>query len=96
MKSFLQRSSIALLVCALVAVAAFAGGKDKIRKETVTFSSDVMVNGTLIKAGDYEVRFNEQTGELAIAAAGENEQPDRAGQVAAPLGIDLRQQRFQR
>ena len=25
-----------------------------------------MVNGTLVKAGEYDVRFNEETGELAI------------------------------
>jgi predicted amidohydrolase len=70
MKSFLHRTLVALLACALVAVAAFAGGKAKIRKETVTFASDVTVNGTLLKAGNYDLRFNEETGELAIMKGG--------------------------
>jgi len=30
----------------------------------------VMVNGTLVKAGDYQVKFNEQTGELTILKDG--------------------------
>jgi len=29
-----------------------------------------MVNGTLVKAGDYQVKFNEETGELAIMKDG--------------------------
>ena len=69
MKLFLQRALIALTVCALATVA-FAGGKAKIRKETVTFASDVTVNGTLLKAGNYDLRFNEETGELAIMKGG--------------------------
>jgi len=58
---------IALIVCALAAVTAFA---DKTKKEHVTLVSDVMVNGTLVKAGEYDVRFNEETGELAILKDG--------------------------
>lgn len=68
---FLMRSTLAaLLICAFTSIAVFAGGKDKIKRETVTFVSDVMVNGTLIKAGDYEIKFNETTGELAIVKDG--------------------------
>ena len=70
MKLFLQRTLVALTVCALATVAAFAGGKNKIRKETVTFSSDVTVNGTLLKAGDYDLKLNEETGELVIMKDG--------------------------
>jgi len=36
----------------------------------VTFPSDVMMNGTLVKAGDYQLKFNEETGELAIMKNG--------------------------
>jgi hypothetical protein len=68
---FLMKSTLAaLLICAFASIAVYAGGKDKIKRETVTFASDVMVNGTLIKAGDYEVKFNETTGELAIVKDG--------------------------
>jgi hypothetical protein len=66
----LQRTLVALSLCALLAMTAFAGGKDKIRREAVTFGSDIMVNGTLVKAGAYEVSFNETTGELAILKDG--------------------------
>lgn len=70
MKTFLQRTLVALSVCALLAVGAFAGGKGKIKTESVTFGSDVMVNGTLLKAGNYQLKFNEETSELAILKDG--------------------------
>ena len=70
MKGFLKSTLAALLICAFASIAVFAGDKDKVKRETVTFTSDVMVNGTLVKAGEYEVKFNEQTGELAIIKNG--------------------------
>ena len=70
MKSFMKSTLAALLICAFASIAVFAGDKDKVKKQTVTFASDVMVNGTLVKAGDYEMQFNEQTGELAIIKNG--------------------------
>jgi hypothetical protein len=36
----------------------------------VTLLSDVTVNGTLIKAGTYDIKFDENTGELAILRDG--------------------------
>lgn len=70
MKVFLKSTLAVLLISAFASIAVFAAGKDKIKKETVTLVSDVMVNGTLVKAGNYEVRFNETTGELAIVKGG--------------------------
>jgi len=70
MRKFLQRALIALSVCALLTVGAFAGGKGKVKTESVTFGSDVMVNGTLLKAGEYQIKFNEETGELLILKSG--------------------------
>jgi hypothetical protein len=70
MKVFLKGTLAALMICALASIAVFAAAKDKVKTETVTFTSDVTVNGTLVKAGDYQVRFNEQTGELAILKNG--------------------------
>ena len=70
MKRLLKGTLTALMICALASIAAFAAAKDKVKTETVTFTSDVMVNGTLLKAGDYQVKFNEQTGELAILKDG--------------------------
>jgi len=70
MKRLLKSTLTALMICALASIAAFAAAKDKVKTETVTFTSDVMVNGTLLKAGDYQVRFNAQTGEFAILKDG--------------------------
>ncbi len=71
MRKFLQRALVALSVCALLAVGAFAGGKGKVRTESVTFGSDVMVNGTLLKAGEYQIKFNEETSQLRILKSGQ-------------------------
>ena len=70
MKSFLKSTFAALMICALASIAISAATKDKVKTQDVTFTSDVMVNGTLIKAGDYQIKFNEQTGELAILKDG--------------------------
>jgi hypothetical protein len=70
MKVFLQSTLAALMICTLASIAVLAAGKDKVKTETVTFTSDVTVNGTLLKAGDYQVKFNEQTGELAVLKDG--------------------------
>ena len=70
MRFFMKSTLAALLICAFASIAVFAGSKDKVKKEFVTFASDVMVNGTLVKAGDYEVKFDEQSGELAILKNG--------------------------
>jgi hypothetical protein len=70
MRFFMKSTLAALLICAFASIAVFAGSKDKVKKEFVTFASDVMVNGTLVKAGDYEVKFDEQSGELAILKDG--------------------------
>jgi hypothetical protein len=70
MKSFVKSTVVALGLVALVAIGALALGKDKVRKETVTLLSDVTVNGTLVKAGVYDIKFDEKTGELAILRDG--------------------------
>ena len=68
MKVFLKSTFAALMICALASIAVVA--KDKVKTESVTFAQDIMVNGTLVKAGDYQVKFNEQTGELSILKDG--------------------------
>jgi hypothetical protein len=64
MKYFVRHLFMGLMIVALAGVMAF--GKDKIKSASVTFPADVMLNGTSVKAGNYKVRFNEQTGELTI------------------------------
>jgi hypothetical protein len=68
MKVFTKVFMLALLIGALASVSAF--GKGKIKTENVTFSSAVTVNGTLLKAGDYQLKFNEETNELSILKDG--------------------------
>jgi hypothetical protein len=68
MKVFLKSTFAALMICALASISIHAAAK--VKTENVTFDTDTMVNGTLLKAGDYQVKFNEQTGELAVLKNG--------------------------
>ena len=70
MKRFMKAFFLALIISALTSISAFASDKDKVEKKTITFPEDVMVNGTLVKAGDYEVAFDATTGELSIMKNG--------------------------
>ena len=66
MKSIVNRIMVVILVGALTGVVALA----KVQKEKVTFENDIKVNGTLVKKGTYEVKFNDETGQLAIIKNG--------------------------
>jgi hypothetical protein len=57
---------VVLMVGALMSVAAFA----KVRKHTVTFDTDIKVNDTLVKKGTYQVRYDDETGQLSILQNG--------------------------
>ena len=70
MKVFFKSTFVALMICALASIAVVTAAKDKVKAETVTFTEDTMVNGTLVKAGEYQVKFNQQTGELSILKDG--------------------------
>lgn len=62
MKSFVSRIAIALVIFALSGLAALA----KDMRDTVTFPADIKVNGTLVKEGTYDIKFDEETNELSI------------------------------
>ena len=66
MKTILNRIAFALLVASLASVLVFAKGKT----ETVNFPTDTKVNGTLVKQGVYDLKFDEATGELSIVKKG--------------------------
>ena len=66
MKSFVSRMLVVLMVGALTSVVAFA----KVQKHKVTFENDMKVNGTLVKKGTYDVKFNDETGQLSIEKNG--------------------------
>lgn len=71
MKRFMNIFFAALVVGVLAASSsALAGDKGKVEKKMITFPDDVMVNGTLVKAGEYEVKFDETAGELSIIKNG--------------------------
>ena len=53
---------IILALCALASPLGMAKGKS----EDLTLPQDVVINGTLVKKGDYKLKFDEQTGELLI------------------------------
>ena len=60
--SKIKGALVALLLLSAVSTSVFA----KTKKQHVTFSSDVKVNGTLVKKGMYDVVFNDESNELSI------------------------------
>lgn len=62
MKSIVNRIVVVIMIGALASVAAFA----KTHKQRVTFENDIKVNGTVVKKGTYEVKFDDATGQLSI------------------------------
>lgn len=66
MKSMVSKIMAVLMVGALTGVVAFA----KVQKQKVTFDSDMKVNGTLVKKGTYDLRFDDESGKLSIEKNG--------------------------
>ena len=66
MKSIVTKMFAVLMVGALTGVVALA----KVKKEKVTFDSDIKVNGTLVKKGTYDVKFDDETNQLSIIKNG--------------------------
>ncbi|HZI19806.1 MAG TPA: hypothetical protein VEY09_14540 [Pyrinomonadaceae bacterium] len=62
----LSKIALALAACALLNVFALAGVKSR----RVEFTTDVKVGSTIVKRGAYEVKYDEQSGELAITSGG--------------------------
>ena len=66
MKSIVNRMLVVMLVGALTGVVALA----KVHKEKVTFENDIKVNGTLVKKGTYDVKFDDESGQLSLSKQG--------------------------
>jgi hypothetical protein len=62
MKTFIKRIAMALLITSLASIAVFA----KTKKATVTFPTNIKVNGTTLHKGMYDLKFDDKTGELTI------------------------------
>jgi hypothetical protein len=60
MRKFVTSLMIMFALSAYASALAFV--KDK--SEEVTLPQDVIINGTLVKQGDYKLKFDEETGEL--------------------------------
>ena len=66
MKSIVNRIVVVVMIGALTCVAAFA----KTQKHKITFENDTKVNGTLVKKGSYDVKFDDATNQLSIVKNG--------------------------
>ena len=66
MKSIVNRIVVVLAIAALTSVVATA----KVHKHKVKFENDTKVNGTLLKKGSYDVKFDDETGQLSIVKNG--------------------------
>ena len=66
MKSVMSKIVAVLMVGALTGVVALA----KVQRARATFDTDIKVNGTLVKKGTYDVKFDDQTGQLSIIKNG--------------------------
>jgi hypothetical protein len=66
MKSIVRKIGAVVMVGALTSVVAFA----KVHKEKVTFDSDIKVNGTVVKKGTYDLKFDDESGQLSITKNG--------------------------
>jgi len=66
MKSIVSKIGAVVMVGALTSVVAFA----KVHKEKVTFDSDIKVNGTVVKKGTYDLKFDDESGQLSITKNG--------------------------
>ena len=66
MKSIMSRMLVVLMVGALTSVAALA----KVHKHKVTFEEYIKLNGTVVKRGTYDVKFDDETNQLSILKNG--------------------------
>ena len=62
MKKIVSPILVAFLVCPMLSILALARGKN----EKVTFSRDMVVNGTVVKKGTYRLKLDDQSKELSI------------------------------
>ena len=62
MRSIINSVLVIGLLVTLAATAAFG----KSRKSNIALASDTKVNGTLVKKGNYEAVYDDQSGELSI------------------------------
>ena len=84
MKS-LNRIAMALLITSLASVTVFP----KIKKATVDFPTNIKVNGTAVRKGTYDLKFDDKTGELMIVK-------DNKVLARATAGVEKRDRKARR
>ena len=62
MKTIINRIGVALLLVIFACALAFA----KVHKANITLTSDTKVADVIVKKGTYDVRFDEESGEVSI------------------------------
>ena len=62
MKILARCLSVGLMILVLAGLTAFGATQNA----TVSFAEDTNVGGTMVKAGEYRVRFNEETKEFTV------------------------------
>jgi hypothetical protein len=62
MRKMINLLVIAAVVCLFSTLTVF--GKDK--SEYITLPQDVVINGTVVKKGEYKLKFDEKSGELLL------------------------------
>ena len=62
MRKMVNLLVIAAVVCLFSTLTVF--GKDK--SEYITLPQDVVINGTVVKKGEYKLKFDEKSGELLL------------------------------
>ena len=58
----------AMIIALALALCAFGGtiGLARSKSHMISFEQDMLVNGVLVKKGEYQARFNEQNNDLTI------------------------------
>jgi hypothetical protein len=82
MKKQITVITLALALCALVGTMALAKGES----HKLSLNEDTMVNGTLVKKGEYRAKFDSETGMLTIKKMDDNDVVVKAKATEMPLG----------
>jgi hypothetical protein len=91
MKKATSRIATALLLCALSVAAVSA----KVKTRAVTFGQDFAFGGTLVKAGTYNLSFDDQTNTLTVIdrkskeVVAKSEARAEARRAGSTLGMDI-------
>jgi hypothetical protein len=87
-----KTSLIAICLLSLLSFGAFADDHDKMLKEHFEFTSDVMVGGTLVKAGRYLIKYNTEKGMVKVI----NEADDKKVVATAKATVRMNDKTYER